>query len=668
MAKVNPLLAPWTATHGLPPFEAIDASCFEPAFSEALERHRAEVDAILQDSAPPSFANTVEALERSGALLARIEGVFVNLVSAETSPALQAVEAKMAPILAAHHHALLASAPLYDRVARIDLEALEGEERRVTELLLRRMHRAGATLDEASGARVGAIQERLATLYAAFTQHLLADESSWTLALADRSMEAGLPDSLLAAARKTGAERGLDHPVLTLSRSMIMPFLECSERRDLRRAAYQAWVSRGETEGRDNRPLLAEVVALRRELARLFGYPSYADYALADGMAREPAAVRQLLDQVWPPARARALAERDALAEIARGDGIEALEPWDWWYYAAQHARAQGLEVSSARPYLSFAAVRRAAFACAERLFGVRFVPAPSLPVYHPDVLPYEVRRGDELVGVFYGDYFARPSKRSGAWMSEYRLQQRLDGDVRPVVVNVLNFIKGEPTLLSMDDARTLFHELGHGLHGLLSDVRFPSIACTKVAQDFVELPSQLFEHWLEQPEVLDEFARHHETGEAMPAKIRRDLLVARNLAQGFQTVEYVASAAVDLEVHASAEGEIEELEAATLRRLEVPREIGMRHRMPHFLHLFAGDEYAAQYYSYLWAAVLDSDAFEAFREAGDIFDPVVAQRLHAAIYSAGGKRAPEASYLAFRGAMPSVEPLLRRRGLAQPG
>ncbi|MEM9187534.1 MAG: M3 family metallopeptidase [Myxococcota bacterium] len=667
----NPLTAPWTGPHALPPFAQIEVTHFEPAFEEALRTHRNEIAVILSDSSPPTFENTVEAIERSGSLLARVEGVFWNLESANTTPALQAVRTRIAPVLALHHHRLQSSAPLYERVSKIDIDSLHGEEQRVTKLLLQRMERAGAALDEAKRERVGAIQERLASLYSTFGEHLLADEADWALPLTEPSMRAGLPDSLVAACRAAGDERGSEHPVLTLSRSMVMPFLESSERRDLRQTVYEAWSRRGETPSRDNRPILNEIVAVRRELAGLFNYESYAEYALAPGMAKTPDSVRQLFDEVWHPARKRAEAERDALARLAAEDGIEVFEPWDWRFYAARHRVAQGLDVADARAYLSLESVRAAAFACAERLFGVRFEPTPELPAYHPDVAPYEVRRGDDVVGVFYGDYFARPSKRSGAWMSEYRVQHKLDGDVRPVVVNVLNFNppkragdEVEPALLSMDDARTLFHELGHALHGLLSDVRFPSIGCTRVAQDFVELPSQLFEHWLEQPEILDEFARHYQTGEAMPERLREDIITARNLDQGFQTVEYVASAAVDLEIHDARQGEVADLEKATLGRLEMPREIEMRHRVPHFQHLFAGADYAGQYYSYLWANVLDADAFEAFREAGDLFDSVVKAKLHDFIYSAGGKRPPEDSYVAFRGRLPTTDALLRRRGL----
>jgi peptidyl-dipeptidase Dcp len=453
--------------------------------------------------------------------------------------------------------------------------------------------------------------------------------------------------------------------VITLARSSVEPFLASTPRRELRETAWLAWTARGET---TNWPIIAETLALRGEQARLLGFASYADYRLADQMAKTPAAVRDLLMRIWEPARARALEEEASLAALARADGIERLEPWDWRYYAERLRRERhALSDAEIKPYLPLDRVIAAAFDVARRLFGLTFREVEGLPLPHPDARAWEVRRNGTVLGLFIGDYFARPSKRSGAWASGLNPQQRLWSPERPVIQNTLNLAKGEPTLLSFDDARTLFHEFGHALHGLLSDVTYPSISGTRVARDFVELPSQLYEHWLSVPDVLAEHARHHSTGEPMPAEIIERLRAAETFNQGFQTVEYLASAIVDMEMHApEAEGrDPKAIEAETLARIGMPHAIAMRHRSPHFLHVFAGAGYAAGYYSYIWSEVMDADAFAAFEEAGDPFDPALAARLAETVLSAGGRAEPEECYVAFRGRMPGIEPLLAGRGLA---
>ena len=511
-----------------------------------------------------------------------------------------------------------------------------------------------------------AVKSRLAVLGTEFTQNLLADERAWFMELAEADLE-GLPDFVVASARAAAAERDLPGHIVTLNRSLIVPFLQFSPRRDLRQRAYLAWVARGANgNAQDNRAIAAETLALRQERAALLGYPDFAAFKLETEMAGNPAAVRDLLMRVWTPARAKALADAAVLQGLMQAEGVNGdLEAWDWRYYSEQRRKAEhDLDEAALKPYLSLDAMIGAAFDCATRLFGLAFTPL-DVPLYHPDARAWEVTRNGKHVAVFIGDYFARGSKRSGAWCSAIRSQRRLGGDVQPVVVNVCNFAKGDPALLSYDDARTLFHEFGHALHQMLSDVTYGFISGTSVARDFVELPSQLFEHWLEVPEVLVKHARHVATGEPMPRDMLERLLAAGTYDQGFATVEYVASALVDLAFHeGAASADPMAREAEILAEIGMPRAIRMRHATPHFAHVFAGDGYSSGYYSYMWSEVMDADAFEAFEEAGNPFDPEVAARLETHILSAGGSQEADALYTAFRGRMPGVEALLRGRGL----
>jgi peptidyl-dipeptidase Dcp len=684
-AAGNPLLQPWGTPYGLPPFAAIRPEDFAPAFEAGLAEHRSEVEAIGANAAPPTFANTIAALDRAGRLLARVGQLFHNLTSSETSPALQAVEREMAPRLAAHdswvfmHGALFARIEsLHERRAELGLDPEQG---RVLERFHADFVRAGARLDAPSQKRYARIMERLAALTTQFGQNVLADEANGRLVLEGENELAGLPEFVRAAARHAGAERGIDACVITLSRSHVVPFLTFSDRRDLREQAYLAWTTRGEHDGpHDNRPLAREILALRREQARLHGDASYADYALADTMARRPANVTELLEQVWDPACARAAVERDALEALALSrDEPPRIEAWDWRYYAEKVRKVRfDFDEAQVKPYFPLERMTAAAFDCAARLFGLRFIEQPHLKAYHPDVKVYEVRGADGgLVGVFLHDNFARPTKRSGAWMSAYRMQSRNGAAgfdrVVPIVVNNNNFAKGapgEPTLLSFDDARTLFHEFGHGLHGLLSNVTYERASGTNVLRDFVELPSQLFEHWLDEPEVLKRHARHYATHEPIPDALVDRIHAARFFNQGFETVRYTASALVDMAAHALAsvgdDFDITAFERDELERLGMPPGIGMNHRLPHFGHLFSGSSYAAGYYVYLWAEVLDADGYEAFVEAGDPFDPGVAARLHRFIYASGDSLEPAEAYRAFRGRNARIEPMLRQRGLLQ--
>jgi peptidyl-dipeptidase Dcp len=676
----NPLLMAWQTPHQTPPFDAIRPEHFLPAFEQAFADHSAEIDAISHDPATPDFANTITALERSGKLLNKVAAVFYDLVSAHSNPAILEIDKEVSLRMARHWNPIMMNAVLFGRIAllhdnRANLK-LTAEEMRLLERTYTRFHRAGAGLSEEAKTRMAEINERLAHLGTSFSHHLLGDEQDWVLELSDADC-AELSDSFVAAARAAADERGLaGKTIMTLSRSFVEQFLKSAGRRDLREKVYKAFIARGDNgNANDNKAVIGEILALREESAKLLGFPTFAAYRLEDSMAKTPEAVRSLLERVWKPARARALADRDELqALIAEEGGNFALAPWDWRYYAEKlRERKANFDDGAIKPYLALDHMIEAAFDCATRLFGITFAERKDIPVWHPDVRVWEVRdRSGDHKALFYGDYFARPSKRSGAWMTSLRDQQKLDGAIAPLVINVCNFAKGaegEPALLSPDDARTLFHEFGHGLHGMLSNVTYPSLSGTAVFTDFVELPSQLYEHWQERPEVLQRFARHYRTGEPLPEDLLRRFLAARKFNQGFATVEFVSSALLDLEFHtqpASASRDVDAFEEAELARIGMPDEIALRHRPTQFGHIFSGDHYASGYYSYMWSEVMDADAFGAFEEAGNIFDPATARRLHDDIYSSGGSVDPEAAYVAFRGREPEPDALLRRRGLLE--
>ena len=665
----NPLLSDWDTPFQLPPFDAILDADFAPAFDAALAASRGRIAAISADPAAPTYANTIEALELAEEELDRVSGVFFNLAGAESNDAREALQRDLAPKLSAFASEITNDRRLFGRIealwAQRDGLGLDAEQLRVLMLYRRMFLRAGAALDGAAQARMTEVKARLAVLGTTFSQNLLADERSWFMDLEEGDLE-GLPGFVVDTARAAGAERGRPGPVVTLNRSLIVPFLQFSPRRDLRERAFRAWVARGANGGEtDNRAIAAETLALRHERAQLLGHADFAAYKLETEMAGSPDRVRDLLMRVWKPARAQAVADAAALEGMLHADGINgALEPWDWRYYSEKRRKAlHDFDEAALKPYLSLDAMIRAAFDCANRLFGLEFR-ALDVPLYHPDARVWEVTRGGEHVAVFIGDYFARASKRSGAWMSAFRGQRKLGGARRPVIVNVCNFAKGDPALLSWDDARTLFHEFGHALHGMLSDVTHGFVSGTSVARDFVELPSQLYEHWLSVPQVLETHACHWQTGEPMPAALREKLLAAQTYDQGFATVEYVASALVDLAFHTGAPpADPMARQAQVLETLGMPRSIVMRHATPHFAHVFSGDGYSAGYYSYMWSEVMDADAFAAFEEAGDPFDPATAKRLER-ILSSGGAVEAEGLYRGFRGRMPGPEALLKGRGL----
>ena len=680
-AEVNPLMSPWSAPFGLPPFARVQPQHFRPAFEQAMAEHREEMAAIAAHSKPAGFDNTLAAFDRAGRQLNRIEALFYNLAASDTSPALQAVQRDLAAPMSAHWSAVYQDSALFARIDAVHAGLAASDTPPEARRLVQRVHqdfvRAGACLSDADKARYSGIMQQLAEATTAFAQNVLHDEAEFRLVLRGEAELAGLPDFVRASARQAACERGLGDDagahVVTLSRSLIVPFLTFSSRRDLREQAWQAWVGRGERDGEhDNRPVARQILALRREQAALLGQANFADHALGDTMARTRQKVWGLLDNVWPRALAACERERQMLqAEMAAQGVTHELQPWDWRYWAEQvRHRHFALDETEIKPYFPLPAMVSALFDCAQALFGVSFHERPDVTAYHADVKAYEMRDAAGAVrGLFLQDNFARPAKRSGAWMSDLRMQYENGETSLPIILNNNNFARGsgdEPALLSADDVRTLFHEFGHGLHGLLSRVQFQRLSGTQVLRDFVELPSQLFEHWATERAVLKRHARHWRTGEPIPDALIERLEAARKFGQGYESVRYTASAIVDMAAHESPQPvlDVVAFERQVMAERGLPAAAGMNHRLPHFQHLFAGSSYAAGYYVYMWAEVLDADAWDAFVEAGDPFDATTAQRLLRCIYSVGDSIEPGETYRAFRGRDAVIEPMLKDRGL----
>ncbi|OUD10271.1 peptidase M3 [Marivivens niveibacter] len=667
----NPLLADWNTPFGLPPFDQISDDDFTAAVDVALADARANFAAITANP-DVTFENTIEATETATAMLDRVMGAFYALAGADANDKRESLMRDFSPKMSEFWSEVTSNEALFARVQQLwdqrdDLD-LTDEQQRLLYLSHRGFVRAGAQLTGADADRLKEVKTRLSVLGTQFTQNLLADERSWFMPVSETQI-ADMPDYVKSALRAAGKDKDQDGPVVTLSRSVIVPFLQTCPDRELRRKAYEAWTARGANGGEtDNRAIAAEILALRKERANLLGYVDFAHYKLETEMAGTPDAVRDLLMNVWEPAKAAATSDAAVLETMLHNDGNQGpLEAWDWHYYSAIRRKAEhDLDEAEVKPYFQLDRMIEAQFACANRLFGLEFA-AVDGPKYHPDVRLFEVTRNGEHVALFLGDYFARGSKRSGAWCSAMRSQQKLAGDIRPIVINVCNFAKpadGEPALLSYDDARTLFHEFGHALHQMLSNVTYESMSGTSVARDFVELPSQLYEHWLEVPEVLAEFAVNP-AGDAMPQDLLDKVLGAATYDMGFQTVEYVASAIVDLEFHlGDPPADPMQKQAEVLENIGMPSAIRMRHATPHFAHVFSGDGYSSGYYSYMWSEVMDADAFAAFEEAGNPFDPDTAKSLEANILSVGGTVDAADLYTRFRGRLPGVEALLKGRGL----
>ena len=680
--SVNPALITWTGHQGLPHFDRIGDADFAPAFDAVIALHEAEIDGIAGNAEAPTFDNTITALEIAGDELSRVSSLFWNRAGAHTNETIQALEREIAPKMSRHYSKIGMNVALFARIDKLwearDALDLTVEQTRVLERHWKGFVRSGAKLPKAEQERLAVINETLAGLGAGFGQHVLADEKGWALILADAGDLAGLPEFVTDAMAAAARERGEDGKyAVTLSRSIIEPFLTFSERRDLREQAFKAWVARGNNGGEtDNRETIRQTLALRFEKAKLLGFENYAELKLENTMAKTPGTVTDLLTTVWKKAVRRAREEEADIADLIRAEGgNHDVMPWDWRFYS-EKIRSRRFDLSEAelKPYLNMEKIIEACFDVAGRLFGLDAVEIRDVPAYHPDVRVFEIRdRSGALVALFLGDYFARSSKRSGAWMSSFQSQHKLplkNGAVGelPIIYNVCNFAKpsdGQPALLSMTDAQTLFHEFGHALHGMLSNVTYPSVAGTGVPRDFVELPSQLYEHWLAVPEILKKHAIHYQTGEPIPQALLDKMHAARSFNSGFNTVEFTSSALVDMAFH--TRGPVEDplaVQAEVLAELGMPTSLVMRHASPHFQHIFAGDGYSAGYYSYMWSEVLDSDAFAAFEETGDVFNPELAERLKSHIYSVGGSIDPEDAYKAFRGKLPSPDAMLAKKGL----
>lgn len=671
----NPFAAEWTENFGAPPLDQIREEHFMPAFEAAMADHAAEIDAIATNPEPPTFENTMLAMELAGRDLSRVAAVFGNLTSSASNDELRAIQREVSPMLARHSASITLNAQLFERIDTLQQNraalGLTDQQARLLEVTHDNFVRAGAQLSEEQRERYAEIRTELSSLYTQFAQNELGDRELWSLELPQEALD-NLPSSMVSAARSAARARDMEGHIITLDRSSVEPFLQTSPDRDLREIAWNGFYERGNNGNEfDNNQLIRDILVLRREQAQMLGFESWAHYRTAGTMAETPEAAIDLMEQVWWPARQRALEElADIQAMIdAEGGDFEA-EGWDWRYYTERvRAERYDLDPAEVAQYLDLDRMIDAMFYTSERLFGVTFHERHDIPVYHPDVRVWEVHNaGGETIALFYGDFFARPGKRSGAWMSSFRAQNGITGEI-PLILNNCNYNKpdeGEPALISFIDASTLFHELGHGLHGILSNTDFPSLAGTAVDRDFVEFPAQILEHWLEQPEILQRFAVHHETGEPMPMELLERVLAASTFNAGFENVEFLNSGFMDMAFHLHedpANIDVQAFEQEILESRQNLRQIPMRHRSTHFLHSFSGEGYAAGYYSYLWAGVLDNDGFAAFEEAGDIFDPETAQRLYE-VFSGGNTRPAMDMYTGFRGREPSVEPLLRNRGL----
>lgn len=671
----NPLLAAWDTPFGAPPFDLIDEDHFIPAFEAAMASHNLEIEAIAANPDAPTFENTFLALEKAGEDLSRISRVFFNLTSSASNDEIRAIQREMSPRLAAHSAAITLNPELFVRIDSLYAQRgaleLSAQQRRLIEVTHEDFVRAGAKLSGEDRERFAEIRSELAGLYTRFSQNEQADRESWTMALTPEDLE-GLPAHIVSAAASAAADRELEGHVITLARSSVEPFLQSAPDRALREKAWRAWMARGDNDNEyNNHETLREILALRLEMANLLGFETFAHYRTAGTMAGTPSAAITLMERVWGPARERALEEQADIEALIRAEGLDhPVMPWDWRYYTEQvRAERFDLDQSEVSAYMQLDNLIEAQFYVAERLFGVTFTERFDVPKYHSDVRVWEMHNADgDVVGLFYGDYFARPGKRGGAWMSSFRVQNGVTGEF-PIIINNCNYNKppeGEPALVSFTDATTLFHEFGHGLHGLLSATDYPSLAGTSVDRDFVEFPAQIYEHWLQQPELLEKFALHYETGEPMPSALLERVLSAQTFNQGFATVEFLNSGFVDMAYHLETEpGELDvtAFEQEVLASRGNLQAIPMRHRSTHFLHTFAGEGYSAGYYSYLWAGVLDNDGFAAFEEAGDIFDPVLAKKLLENVYQAGDSVPAMEAYVGFRGREPNEEALLRNRG-----
>jgi peptidyl-dipeptidase Dcp len=675
----DPLLAKWGGPYGgVPPFDKVEVANFKPVIEAAMEENLSEVERIAGDPAQPTFENTITALERAGRTLQRVQTVYGIWSSTMNGPEFQVVEREMAPRLAAFSDKITQNKALFQRIEAVynspEKARLSPEQQRLAWLYHTNFIRAGARLDTTAKARLSQINQQLAVLFTHFSQNLLADETDQFLALKSEAELAGLPQSVRdAAATAAAAKKMTGAWVIMNTRSSIEPFLTYSDRRDLREKAWRMFVNRGDNgDAHDNNAIITEILQLRAERAKLLGYLTHAHWRLENTMAKTPERAVELMEAVWKPAVARVREEVADMQALARKEGANIkIEPWDYRYYAEKVRKARyDLDQNEVKQYLQLEKLREGMFWVAGELFGFNFTPVTNVPVYHPDVRVWEVtdKASGRHIGLWYFDPYARAGKRSGAWMNAYRRQERTNGEITTIVSNNSNFVKGkpgEPVLVSWDDAQTMFHEFGHALHGLSSNVTYPSLSGTAVPRDYVEFPSQLLEHWLSTPQVLQRFAVHYQTGKPIPQALVDRIERADTFNQGFATVEYLASAVVDMKLHLEGSQKIDPdaFERKTLAELGMPDEIVMRHRTPQFGHVFSSDAYSAGYYSYLWSDVLNADAYETFLEAKGPYDREVAQRLRRYIFSVGNTIDPAEGYRGFRGRDPRIEALMRKRG-----
>jgi peptidyl-dipeptidase Dcp len=678
------LLAPWTGPFGgVPPFDRAQVTDLQPALDAGMALQLAEIDRIANDPAAPTFDNTIAAMERTGRALDRAITVYGIYSSTLNDEAVQAVEREMAPKLAAFSDQITQNPKLFERIAKVyetrEKSGLTAEQQRLAWVYYTNFVRAGARLDAASKKRMSEINQSLAQLFTTFSQNVLKDENEGVIFIEREADLAGLPQAVRDGMAQGAEGRGQKGKwAISNTRSSVEPFLTYADNRALREQAWRMFVNRGDNGGAtDNNATIAQILQLRAERARLLGFPTHAHWRLENTMAKTPERAMELMEAVWTPAVARVHEEVADMQKIADQDkaGIR-IEPWDYRYYAEKVRKAKyDLDETQITPYMQLENLREGMFYMAKELFGFHFKPvdAAKVPVYHPDVRVWEVTNPQgELVGLWYFDPYARKGKRSGAWMNAYRSQERFDGDVRTIVSNNSNFVQGkpgEPVLISWEDARTLFHEFGHALHGLSSNVNYPSVAGTAVARDYVEFPSQLLEHWLSTPEILNRYALHYQTGKPIPPELVAKIEAASRFNQGFKTVEYLSSALVDMKLHLAGDAKIDadKFERETLASLGMPTEIVMRHRTPQFNHVFSSDSYSAGYYSYLWSDTLTADAWEAFTEAGGAWDKAVAKRLRDNVFSVGNTIDPADGYRQFRGRDPGIGALMRKRGFPEP-
>jgi peptidyl-dipeptidase Dcp len=671
----NPLLGDWiNDPQGVPPYDRIETAHYEPAMRAALATAREEIEAIANNPAAPDFANVIEALESAGRTSDRISAAFFNVAGADARDDIQNAQDVLVPLVTSFSNDMMLNPALFARIDALwqqrETLDLTSEQRRLLKVTHERFTRAGAALDQASRTRVAEINSELAELSTKFGRRLLADQRAGDVLLTEPEM-AGVPDDQLASYAEAAKQAGKEGYLLAATRSVFEPFLTTAANRDARKKVFKAFDNRGANANDNNTSeLIRRMITLRSEKAKLMGAAHHAEFALGNTMAKTPEAAMALLMEIYEPALTRAREEEAELLKIAAGDGITRLEPWDWRYYAEElRQQRYNFDDGAVKSYFPLDSMVAALKASTEKLYGIRFVERPDLPVYADGVRAWEIREGNgDRIGLFFADWFARPTKRPGAWMNSLRSQNTLFGDV-PIVVNNTNFTRpapGQPALISLDDAVTLFHEFGHALHGLFSAVKYPSLSGTAVSRDFVEVPSQIHEHWVRQPQVLREYARNS-AGEAIPENLLTAMLEARLFNQGYLTVQQISSAILDMRIHQMtaipADFDAAKWEAEQLAELGVPRAVGMRHRLPHFSHIFAGG-YSAGYYAYSWSEAMDADGFEAFKDAGDIFDPATAARLRREILSTGNSRDPEESYTAFRGRLPNADALLKNRGL----